>query len=103
MNVGDTEASVVAQLIQNHLYIPVTSFRVTPVLLKYVHPVAKCDPWIQRATEGPTMDGPFVDQWIIYVLQKIFRKKSGQTPPQMHWYKIHGLAQDCSISIANAL
>ena len=47
------------------------------VLLKYGRPVAKCDPWIQRATEGPTMDGPLGDQWIIYVLQKIFRKKSG--------------------------
>ena len=73
------------------------------VPLKYGRSVAKCDPWIQRATQGPTMDGPFGDQWIIYVLQKIFRKKSGQTTPQMHWYQIHGLAQDCRISIANAL
>ena len=29
--------------------------------------VAKCDPWIQRATQDPTMDGPFGDQWILYV------------------------------------
>ena len=47
--------------------------------------------------------GPIGDQWILYVLKKIFRKKSGQTTPQMQWYHIHGLAQDCSISIANAL
>ena len=60
------------------------------MLLKYGRPVAKCDPWIQRATQGPTVDGPFGDQWILY-------------SPQMHWYRIHGLAQDCSISIANAL
>ena len=40
------------------------------VLLKYGRPVAKCDPWIQRETQGPTMDGPFGDQWILYVLQK---------------------------------
>ena len=49
------------------------------VLLKYGRPVANCDPWIQRATKGPTMDGPFGDQWILYVLEKILRKKSGQT------------------------
>ena len=65
--------------------------------------VANCDPWIQRATKGPTMDGLFGDQWICYVLQEIFRKKSGQTTPQMHWYHIYGLTEDCSISIANAL
>ena len=46
------------------------------VLLKYGHPVAKCYPWIQRATQGPTMDGPFGDQWIHY-----HRNKSGQTTP----------------------
>ena len=40
------------------------------LLLKYGRPVAKCDPWIQRATQGPPMDGPFGDQWILYVLQK---------------------------------
>ena len=78
------------------------TFKIT-VLLKYGRPVAKCDQWIQGATQGPTMDGPFGDQWIIYVLQKIFRKKSGQTTPQMHWCQIHGLAQDCRISIANVL
>ena len=55
------------------------------MLLKYGRPVAKYDPWIQRATQGPTMDGPLGDQSILYVLQKIFRKKSGQTTPQMHW------------------
>ena len=53
------------------------------VLLKYGRPVAKCDPWIQRATQGPTMDGPFGDQWLLYVLQKIFRNKSGKATPQM--------------------
>ena len=74
-----------------------------PVLLKYGRPVANCDPWIQQATQGPTMDGPFGEQWILYVLQKISQTKSGQTTPQMHWYHIHGLTQDCSISIANAL
>ena len=34
--------------------------------MKYGRPVAKCDPWIQWATQGPTMDGPFGDQWILY-------------------------------------
>ena len=72
-------------------------------LLKYGHPVANCDPWIQRATQGSPLDGPFGDPWILYVLQKKFRKKSGQTTPQMYWYHIHGSAQDCSISIANTL
>ena len=33
------------------------------VLLKYGRPVAKCDPWIHQATQGPTIDGPFGDQW----------------------------------------
>ena len=72
------------------------------MLLKCGRPVANCDPWIQRVTQGPTIDGPFGDQWILYVLRKKFRMKSGQTTPQMHWYHIHGLTQDCSISIANA-
>ena len=35
------------------------------VLLKYGRQVAKCDPWIHRATQGPTTDGPFGDQWIL--------------------------------------
>ena len=35
------------------------------VLLKYGRPVAKCDPWIHRATQGPTIDGPFGDQWFL--------------------------------------
>ena len=35
------------------------------VLLKYGRPVAKCDPRIHRATQGPTTDGPFGDQWIL--------------------------------------
>ena len=34
------------------------------MLLKYGRPIAKCDPWIYRATQGPTMDIPFGDQWI---------------------------------------
>ena len=46
--------------------------------------------------QGPTMDGPFSDQWIHY-----HRNKSGQRTPQIHWYHIHSLAQDYSISIAN--
>ena len=36
-----------------------------PVLLKYGRPVAKCNPWIDRATQGPTIDGPFGNQWIL--------------------------------------
>ena len=40
------------------------------VLLKYGRPVAKCDPWTQRVTQGPTMDCPFGDQCILYDLQK---------------------------------
>ena len=36
------------------------------MLLKFGRPVAKCDPWIQRATQGPNMDGPFGDQLILY-------------------------------------
>ena len=35
------------------------------VLLKYGRPVAKYDPWIHRATQGPAIDGPFGDQWIL--------------------------------------
>ena len=35
------------------------------VLLKYGRPVAKYDPSFHRATQGPTIDGPFGDQWII--------------------------------------
>ena len=85
------------------LHVLLFKFYKLAVLLKYGRPVTNCDPWIQRATQGPTMDGPFSDQWILYVLQKIFRMKGGQTTPQMHWYHIHGLAQDCSISIANTL
>ena len=69
------------------------------VLLKHGRPVAKCDPWIQQATQDPTMDGPFGDQWILCVLQKNFGRKVDR---QLHRYHIHGLAQDCSIPIANA-
>ena len=36
-----------------------------PVLLKYGRPVAKCDPWIHRASQGPTIDGLFGDQRIL--------------------------------------
>ena len=46
------------------IFIMCIIYRVA-VLLKYGHPVAKCDPWIHRATQGPTMDGPFGDQWIL--------------------------------------
>ena len=28
----------------------------SPVLLKYGRPVANCDPWIHRVTQGPTID-----------------------------------------------
>ena len=35
------------------------------VLLKYGRPVAKYDPSFHRATQGPTIDGPFGYQWII--------------------------------------
>ena len=59
---------------------------VTAVLLKHGRPVAKSDPWIPRATQGPTIDGPFGDQWILNVLQKIFRNETGYTVPPMHWY-----------------
>ena len=45
------------------------------VLLKYGRPVAKWDPSIHRATQGPTIDGPFGDQWILWVLQKMFRNE----------------------------
>ena len=58
------------------------------VLLKYFRPVAKCDPWIHPATQGPTIDGPFGDTIDSLVLQKIFQDESGQTIPQMHWYKM---------------
>ena len=50
--------------------------------------VAKCDPWIHRATQGPTIDGPFSDRWILQVLPKMFWNESGQTIPQMRWYQI---------------
>ena len=58
------------------------------VLLKYGRPVAKCDPWVHRATQGPTIDGPFGDQWILQVLQKMFWNESGETIPQMHGYQM---------------
>ena len=32
----------------------------SPVLLKYGRLVAKCDPWIHRATQGPTIDHKMV-------------------------------------------
>ena len=35
------------------------------VLLKYGRPVAKRDPWIHRATQGPTIDRPFGDKWML--------------------------------------
>ena len=47
-------------------------------------PVAKCD----HESIGPTTDGPFNDQWILQVLQKMFWNESGQTIPQMRWYQI---------------
>ena len=56
--------------------------------MEYGRPVAKCDPWFHRATQGPTIDGPFGDQWILKVLQKMFWNESGETIPQMHWYQI---------------
>ena len=31
----------------------------------YWNMVAKCDPWIHRATQCPTIDGTFGDQWIL--------------------------------------
>ena len=49
------------------------------------------------------MDGPFGDQWILCVLQKIFRRKVDQQLRRcIDIISMHGLAQDCSISIANA-
>ena len=48
------------------------------VLLKYGRPVAKCDPWIHRATQGLTIDGPFGNQWILKVLQKMLRNEKGR-------------------------
>ena len=53
------------------------------MLLKYGRPVTKCDPWIHRATQGPTTDGPFGDQLILWVLQKIFQNETGH---KIHWY-----------------
>ena len=52
-----------------------------PVLLKYGRPVAKCDPWIHWATQGPTIDGPFGDQWRF--CRKYFRMKLDITIPEI--------------------
>ena len=38
---------------------------IVSVLLKYGRQVTKCDPWIHRASQGPTIDGLFGDQWIL--------------------------------------
>ena len=38
--------------------------------MKYGRPIAKCEPCIHRATEGPTMDGPFGDQYKFYCKNK---------------------------------
>ena len=38
---------------------------VRSLLLKYGRLVAKCDTWIHRATQGPAIDAPFGDQWIL--------------------------------------
>ena len=59
----------------NHKYVCDPFANMQTVLLKYGHPVAKCDPWVHRATQGPTIDGPFGDQWIFQVLQKCFGMK----------------------------
>ena len=34
-------------------------------------------------TQGPTIDGPFGNQWILKVLQKIFRNETGHMVPQI--------------------
>ena len=39
-------------------------------------------PMNQRATQGPTMDGLFGDQWILYVLQKYFQRKVDRQLPR---------------------
>ena len=66
-------------------------------------------PGRQMRPMNPTGDPRSYHGWSIWrpmnylCFAKIFRKKSGQTTPHMHWYHIHGLAQDCNIYIANAL
>ena len=57
-------------------------------MLRKRSPGRQMQPWIHRATQGPTIDGPFNDQWILQVLQKMFWNESGQTIPQMRWYQI---------------